>query len=226
MPNIYRFNIGSDFVTKAARAIEAFIKDRKEKALRIALSGGNSPKDVYKKLAGSETIDWSKIKLYQVDERYTPENSEDSNAGMIEGILVSKLPKISQFHKFDTSKTVEEALKSYEKKLLKLERPLFDLVLLGLGPDGHTASLFPYGPELNEVERLVVSSNAPTGVKERLSLSFPALMSSHKIIFLIRGAAKKEIVKKWLEGDASVEAIPAKVFLEHPDVDVYYDYSN
>lgn len=226
MPSIYKFNIGSDFVSKATHAIETFIAEKGSKPLRIGLSGGSSPKAVYEKLAISKKIDWSKIELFQVDERYVPRNSEDSNAGMIEESLTSKLANLKRFHSFDTSESIEEAIKSYEKKLAKLDRPLFDLVLLGLGSDGHTASLFPHGPELDEVERLVVSSNSPIGTKERLSLSFPAIMSSHKIIFLIRGVSKKDVVKKWLEEDLSEEEIPAKVILDHPNVDVYYDYSN
>ncbi len=225
MPNIYKFNIGNDYIAKASHAIEAFIEEQGQKPLRIALSGGSSPKAIYEKLAKNAEIDWGKIEFYQVDERYVPEESEDSNAKLIRESLTSKIPTLKAFYTFDTSKPIEEALTAYEDRLRKLSKPLFDLVLLGLGPDGHTASLFPHGPELEELERPVVSSNAPTGIKERLSLSLPAIMNSQKVIFLVRGAGKKEIVEKWLESDLSEEEIPAKVLLDHPDVDIYYDYS-
>lgn len=226
MQNIYKFNIGNDFVAKASHAIEAFIAEQGSKPLRIALSGGSSPKAVYEKLAKSEAIDWSQIELYQVDERYVPENSEDSNAKLIHESLTSKIPTLKAFHTFDTSKSIEEVLTAYEDRLRKLGKPLFDLVLLGLGEDGHTASLFPHGTELEEVEKLIVHSKSPTPPTDRLSLTYPAIMSSQKIIFLIRGANKKGMLEKWLEGDFSEEEIPAKVILDHQDVDVYYDYSS
>lgn len=226
MPNIYKFNIGNDFVAKASHAIEAFIEEQGEKSLRIALSGGSSPKAVYEKLAKSETIDWSRIELFQVDERYLPIDSDNLNAKLIRDSLTSKIPELKAFHTMDTSQTIEKTRADYEKKILKLNRPFFDLVLLGLGTDGHTASLFPNGPELEEVEKMVVSSKSPIPPINRLSLTYPAIMSSQKIIFLVRGANKKEIVKKWLKEDSDTEEIPARVILNHSDVDIFYDYSN
>lgn len=225
MPNIYKFNIGNDFVAKASHAIEDFIVEQGSKPLRIALSGGSSPKAIYEKLAESKSIDWSKIELFQVDERYVSEDSEDSNAKLIHESLTGKIASLKNFHTFDTSKSIKEALIDYEKRLRKLGKPLFDLVLLGFGNDGHTASLFPHGPELEEVERLVVHSKSPISPSDRLTLTYPAIMSSRKIIFLIRGANKKDIIQKWLDKDSSEEDIPAKAILDHQDIDIYYDYS-
>lgn len=220
MPNIYRFNIGSDFIRKASSAITDFIANHPGK-IRIALSGGSSPKAVYEKLSQNEYIDWNRIELYEVDERYVPEGSAESNARMIRESLSDK----AHLNAFDTSREIADALNVYEQKLQKLNRPYFDLVLLGLGADGHTASLFPRGPELEEVERLVVHSKSPKGVTDRLSLSFPAIMSSKKIIFLIRGADKQEVFEDLLDEDIHENDIPAKVILDHDDVDIYYDYS-
>ena len=140
-------------------------------------------------------------------------------------VLISKIPGLKAFHTMDTSKPMEKVLADYEKKILKLNRPFFDLVLLGFGKDGHTASLFPYGPELEEVEKMVVSSKSPIPPIDRISLTYPAIMNSQKIIFLVRGADKKEMVKEWLEEDGGAEKIPAKAILDHPDVDIFYDYS-
>ncbi len=218
-PNIYKFNIRNDYVAKAATAIEDFVHNGDK--VRIALSGGSSPGIVYKKLALSQNIDWSKVELYQVDERYVPENSENSNAGMIREALPH-----AEFHGFDSGKPIKRALESYEKMLRKLSPPLFDLVILGLGEDGHTASLFPHGPELEVLNHLTVHSISPDGIKDRLSLTFPAIMSTQKIIFLIRGAHKKSIVARLLESDDSEYDLPAKIALEHPDVSIYYDYSS
>ena len=108
MPNIFEFNIGSDFVAKASTAIEQFIIEQ-EKPLRIALSGGSSPEEVYERLAVSQEIDWSQIELYQVDER-----ADHSNAAMIKEALTSKLPTLKAFHEFDGN---------YETRIKKLNRP-------------------------------------------------------------------------------------------------------
>jgi 6-phosphogluconolactonase len=212
MPNIYKFNIGNDFISKASHAIENFIVEQGSKPLRIALSGGASPKAVYEKLAKSEAIDWNQIELFMVDER-----ADHSNERMMREVLISELPNLKAFHPLTEAS---------ENQLHELSRPFFDLVLLGLGKDGHTASLFPYGPELEEVEKLVVHSKSPTPPTDRLSLTYPAIMSSRKIIFLIRGANKKEIIQKWLEEDSSEEEIPAKAILDHQNVEIYYDYSS
>ncbi|MDH5596848.1 MAG: 6-phosphogluconolactonase [Candidatus Peregrinibacteria bacterium] len=211
MPNIYKFNIGSDFVLKAVTGIEDFMESSEASSIRIALSGGSSPIAVYEKLAASQKIDWSRIEIYQVDER-----SDHSNEEMIREALIAKLSDLKAFHPFD---------KNYEKKIQALPRPFFHLVLLGLGEDGHTASIFPHSSAVEEIEALTLKTESPTGVKERITLSFPAILSSEKIIFLIRGAGKKEILSRWLSDEGSEMEIPAKVILDHPDVDVYYDYS-
>jgi len=212
MLNLYKFNIGNDFVSKASSAVEEFIVNQEKDIIRIALSGGSSPKAIYKKLAKSEVIDWSKIELYQVDER-----SDHSNAEMIQETLTSKLTNLKSFHKL-TEKT--------EIELNKLNRPFFDLVLLGLGSDGHTASIFPNTEAINELESLVLKTESPRGIKKRMTLSFSAILSTEKIIFLIRGANKKEILNKMLDKETSEQEIPAKVTLEHDNIDIYYDYSN
>lgn len=211
MPNIYKFNIGNDFVSKATQAIEGFIREQGSKSLRIALSGGNSPKAVYEKLAESDEIDWGKIELYLTDER-----SDHSNEKTIKEALISRLQNLKRFYPLNHK---------IEDQLHKIPRPFFDLVILGLGADGHTASLFPHGPELEEVERFVTHSKSPAPLTDRLSLTYPALLSSRKIIFLIRGANKKEIFQKWLDEETSEEEIPAKAILDHENVDIFYDYS-
>jgi 6-phosphogluconolactonase len=208
MPNLYKFNIGNDFVSKAASAIRDFIEGQEKETVRIALSGGSSPKAIYEKLAANEKIDWSRVEIFIVDER-----ADHSNETMIKETLVSKLPNLKKFHPL-TDGT--------EAELKKLSRPFFDLVLLGLGRDGHTASIFPHSEAITELEKLVLHTESPAGVKERITLSFPALLSTEKIIFLIRGTDKKEIVKKWLSEEGDEQEIPARVALEHDDVDIYY----
>ena len=212
MPNIYKFNIGNDFVSKATSAIESFIENQEKDTIRIALSGGSSPKPVYEKLADSKQIDWSKVELFMVDER-----SDGSNEKMIGEALTSKLPNLKAFHPL-TENT--------ENELGKMNRPFFDLVILGLGSDGHTASIFPNSEAISELEALVLKTESPSGIKERLTLTFPTMLSTEKIIFLIRGEEKKEALEKMLDESTSETEIPAKIALEHDNVDVYYDYSS
>ncbi len=223
--NIHKYNIGTQFVLEATRAIETFIAEQKEDTIRIALSGGSSPTAVYEKLAESELIDWSKVEIYQVDERFVPSDDAESNMKMIEAHLLSKIENLKAIHSFDTSRPIDEAVMDYADRIKKLTTPLFDLVILGMGSDGHTASLFPHGPELDELEMMAVHSISPNGVADRLSLTFPALMNCQKIVFLVRGAEKKEIIEELLNGDGTEYDIPAKIAFEHQNVELYYDYS-
>lgn len=223
--NIHKYNIGTQFVVEATRAIETFIAGQKEDTIRIALSGGSSPIAVYEKLAESKLIDWSKVEIYQVDERFVPSDDVESNKKMIETHLLSKIENLKAFYAFNTSKSLEEAVTSYGERIKKLTTPLFDLVILGMGTDGHTASLFPHGPELDELETMALDSISPNGVAERLSLSFPALMNCQKIVFLVRGAEKKEMIEELLNGDKMEYEVPAKIAFEHQNVELYYDYS-
>lgn len=211
MPNIYKFNIGADFVSKACLAITSYIKGMGKETIRIALSGGESPRAVYANLSKAD-IDWGHVELFLVDER-----SDGSNRKMIEESLTSKIVGLKAFYHFG---------KNYEAKITERGRPFFDLVLLGLGSDGHTASIFPHTEAVEEIEKVILETQSPTGIKERMTLSFPALLSAEKIIFLIRGAGKKEILEKWLESNASEMEIPAKVMLAHDNIDIYYDYSH
>ena len=175
--NIHKYNIGTEFILEATRAIESFISSQQEDTIRIALSGGSSPVEVYKKLAESKVIDWSKVELYLVDERFVGADDIESNQRMIKECLVDKIDDLKGFFTFDTSKNIDEAVQSYDQLIKKMNTPLFDLVILGMGADGHTASLFPHGPELDELENMALHSISPNGVADRLSLSFPALMN-------------------------------------------------
>ncbi len=225
-PALYKYEDVDDFLADSLDTIESFIAYELEKKeiVKIALSGGSSPKIIYKELANSPDIDWARVELYIVDERHVPLSSRDSNYNMIEFTMLQKMPNLRMFYSIDTGLPHEKAAEEYESVLLEKEKPLFDLVILGLGADGHTASLFPGSPALKETKKLVVATEATGDAKnkERISLTLPAIMNTEKIVFLIRGAEKEQTVDKLMEG----ADFPATKVLEHEHVEIFYDKSS
>lgn len=226
MPTIYKTTDPRDFVEKSVEAIETFLRKRfqERRILRVALSGGGSPIPVYQALARSKKIDWSRIQLFLVDERYVPPNSRDSNYGMIEKALVEPAGNVRKFYSYNTKKPIPEIVTQYQQLLLQHEAPLFDLVILGLGEDGHTASLFPHAAALHEKRELVVHTQKPDSInpQDRLTLTFPAILSSEKIVFLVQGKNKASVLERWQSGRATLDDLPAIGVLGHPDIEVFY----
>jgi 6-phosphogluconolactonase len=184
----------------------------------LNLSGGSTPKRIYELLAAWDLgvpCDWRKVHLFWGDERFVPMDHPDSNFRMAREALISHVPiPAAQIHPILTdTETPEEAAVLYAKtlqgfygrKLLDPERPLFDLTLLGLGEDGHTASLFPGTKALDERESWVTSI---VGAKPepRISLTYPALESSSTIAFAVCGANKRDILARVLANDLKLPA--------------------
>lgn len=184
----------------------------------LNLSGGSTPKRVYELLGGAELrrrIDWRKAHLFWGDERFVPHSHPDSNYKMASDAMIAHVPiPAPQVHAIRTDvDSPEKAAALYAATLedfygsvsLDPERPLFDVTLLGLGEDGHTASLFPGSCALDERRAWVVPV---VGVKPqpRITLTYPALESSRDILFLVAGAEKREILARVLGGDRSLPA--------------------
>ncbi len=184
----------------------------------IALSGGSTPKALYEKLAlppYRNAFPWSRTHLFWGDERFVPHGDALSNYRMVKEALLSKAPiPAENVHAVPTGGlTPEEAARTYERDLKsyygseKLEptRPLFDVTLLGLGPDGHTASLFPHTDVLEERNHWVA---AVIGAKSeaRITLTYPVLDSSQNAAFIVAGAEKRDIFARLLNGDLSLPA--------------------
>lgn len=166
---------------------------------RLALSGGSTPRETYKLLAARNDLPWSGVELFFGDERFVPQDHKDSNYRMVRESLLARGAAPRGLFAVPTDGTPQQAADAYEEILrqqygasnLELGVPLFDLVLLGLGEDGHTASLLPEQPVLNERKRWVAA--VPEGRGEpRITLTYPALESSRCIIFLVTGAAKRD----------------------------------
>jgi 6-phosphogluconolactonase len=187
-------------------------------AFAVALSGGSTPRRLYEHLAGPpyrELFPWSRTHWFWGDERFVPHDDPASNYRMALGALLSRAPvPAGNIHPIPTEGIDPQAAASaYERELksfygaerLDPVRPLFDVTLLGLGPDGHTASLFPGTAVLTERDRWVA---AVIGAKReaRITLTYPALESSRQTAFLVTGKEKRAIFARFRLGD---EALPA-----------------
>ena len=202
-----------------ARRVAGFVAARAASSsgrFSLSLSGGSTPKRAYELLADfGASLDWQKVHLFWGDERFVPPAHKDSNFRMAREALIDHVPiPIAQVHPIPTnSASPEEAAALYEVTLrsfygsstLDPERPLFDVTLLGLGEDGHIASLFPGTKVLDERDAWVTSS---VGVKPepRISLTYPALESSSVIVFVVSGEKKRENLARALANDRTLPA--------------------
>ena len=171
---------------------------------RIALSGGNTPRPVYEALAGLG-LPWDKWEITFGDERCVPPDSDQSNFRMarIAWFDPARVPSASIL-RMEGEADPASAAKKYEKELLDRSAPyLHDLVLLGMGDDGHTASLFPGTDALRVTDRLVVANYVPKFSVHRLTFTYPLLNAARHVCFLVNSAGKEAILKQVFAGDTS-----------------------
>jgi 6-phosphogluconolactonase len=178
-----------------------------------ALSGGSTPRRMFELLSDPEfRIPWERVQLFQVDERTVPPDDAESNYRMIRETLLSKVPLPNEnFHRIAAEKVDrDEAARDYAAELGRVLHPApgawprLDLVFLGMGGDGHTASLFPLSPALPERKLWVCSNYSPRLGKHRLTLTYPVLNAAAEIIFLVSGDDKAETLHQVLEGPPGV----------------------
>lgn len=199
----------AEWITSAA--LEA--KD----TFRVSLSGGSTPKTLYQLLASDEfrnQFPWQRVSWYFGDERFVPYDSPDSNYRMVREAMFAKAPvPPDNIHSIPVDGSPDDAARRYERTLqqacgatsLDPTRPLFDVTLLGLGPDGHTASLLPGEPVLEERKRWVaaVSHGRP---EVRITLTYPVIESSRRVAFLVAGREKAAIFRDIRAGGSEVPA--------------------
>ncbi|BCJ91490.1 6-phosphogluconolactonase [Terrihabitans soli] len=177
----------------------------------LCLTGGSTPEGMYKVLA-TKPLPWERIHIFWGDERFVPAGDPLSNARMTMRALLDKVPvPDAHIHPIPTETSgpeesaalYEKALKSfYGAEVLDPSKPLFDVVLNGMGDDGHTASLFPGAPQLNERLRWVVAAEPGMEPRvKRVTLTFPVLESCRSSLFLVAGAGKAAMLKKVLAGE-------------------------
>jgi len=200
------------FVDLAAAAIE------ERGIFRVALSGGGTPKTVYPLILEPrrrDRVDWSRVEFFWGDERAVPPDHPESNFGVAYGMLLSQLRAVrpERIHRMQAEAAdLDAAALSYESELRLAfdargdEPPAFDLVWLGMGPDGHTASLFPGSAALDEAERWAVGNWAPFQQAWRMTLTFPVLNAGRAVIFAVEGANKVDAVRAVRAGGSGLPA--------------------
>ena len=183
----------------------------------VCLSGGSTPRRLYQLLAQSpyrDALPWERVDWFWGDERFVPWDHPESNYGMVHAAMLAHAPApLQNVYGIPTTGTPQDAARAYERTLksyyaaesLDPARPLFDVQILGLGPDGHTASLIPGTNALEERRRWVVEV-VGARPETRITLTYPPLESSSHTIFLVAGADKRQILARAVAGDQSLPA--------------------
>ena len=202
------------------RAAHAAIEQRAR--FTVALSGGSTPKTIFGLLAadeanGRDKLPWDKIHVFFGDERHVPPDHPDSNYRMASEALLSKVPiPPANIHRVRAELDAARAAVEYESELTSVfdsragKVPRFDLILLGMGPDGHTASLFPGSTALQERAALVTANWVEKFKSHRITFTYPLLNAAGEVLFVAGGADKADMLRNVLRGDPSGQTYPAE----------------
>lgn len=225
-PKLFSGVIADEFVALIAEAIEDHGN------CTIALSGGSTPGQVYRALSVPprvNEIQWSRVKLFWGDERWVPEDDTRSNYRLVQETLLAHLRSdIPKVYKVDTSLSSPDAgARAYHDLISKEVRlvngvPCFDLMILGVGEDGHTASLFPQTPLLTETKVWAASADHPSDGTVRITMTPPVITGAKNITYFVKGSQKADIVAEMIQGDASIEKYPARIFTKASDRVVWF----
>jgi len=217
---VRRIEILPDAAAVAAAAAEAFVLSLGSTSgpFRVALSGGRTPRTMLALLADESSsyrarVPWSRLRIFWSDERCVPPNSIESNFKMADDALLSRVPlRAEQVHRVLGELEPEDAARRYEETI-KSEfegSPVFDLIYLGMGPDGHTASLFPGTKAVAETRRWVVSNYVEEKKTYRVTFTLPVLNAAKAVHFLVDGPDKADTARKVLT-EAPSAASPASL---------------
>jgi 6-phosphogluconolactonase len=202
------------FVKLAARAVV------ERGRFRTALSGGSTPRRTYELLATPHwrsQVAWEKVDIFWGDERYVPPDDPESNYRMVQDALLQHVPvPAGNVHRVPTELAPEAATKTYEEEIRRSfgvtsSIPEFDLIFLGLGTNGHTASLFPGSPLLHETSRLVAAEFVAEAKMWRLTVTLPLLNQGQTVAFLVAGEGKADILREVLTGAFDPDRLPAQL---------------
>jgi 6-phosphogluconolactonase len=223
-----KYYVEPDPAALARRAAQYFVEMAGEAVAglgraRIAISGGSTPKAAFQLLADPsqpwrDRMPWENLDLFWVDERTVPPDQPDSNFRMTREAMLDQVPlKLEQIHRMQGELEPEVAAAHYESELRSsfhlegAEIPRFDLIALGMGDDGHTASLFPHTQALHEMSRLVTANQVPQKDTWRITLTWPVINHASSVFFLIAGADKAAILKEVLTGPHDPERLPSQL---------------
>jgi len=207
---------GHEFVRCAREAVAA------RGRFAVALSGGSTPQRLYQLLAAEplrDRVDWGRVEIFWGDERCVPPDHPESNYRMAREAMLAQLPIPDEhIHRLEAERADHNgAARDYEATIGRVfgvsagsEPPAFDVILLGMGPDGHTASLFPHTKALEETTRWVVANFVPKLDTERLTLTRPILNRAREVLFLVAGADKAEPLAEVLTGPSDPVRLPSQ----------------
>jgi len=222
LPTFHTFQNQNEWITAV---IQETIKNIPANSpFSFAFSGGTTPIPIYQKLS-QEKLPWENSMIFQVDERFIGPENPESNQKLIQDNFVQYFPHFpGKIHYFDTpdKSTWEESALKYDHLLKELD-PQIDVCFLGVGEDGHIASLFPNGPEILETEKYATTSETNIyPVWKRLTMTFPIILRSKKIVLLLRGNGKREVLEELQNGTKFWEESPVKKLLEHKNCHVFF----
>lgn len=220
----YKVYPGTDELAQASAALfaerVAQVAGKRDR-VRIAISGGSTPKATFALLAQepyATSIPWNRIDLFFVDERTVGPDDPDSNYRMTRESLLSKVPLAPEHvHRMEGELDPEEAASKYESlirrefRLEGAQLPRFDIVWLGMGDDGHTASLFPHTEGVHERGRIVYANHVPQKNTWRITLTAPVLNEALEVVFLIAGEDKAAPLERMLYGEYDVNETPSQL---------------
>ncbi len=224
-----KYSVADDIASLSHRVADHLLTQivshiEKRGRVRIAISGGNTPRALFSLLADPaepyrERILWKAVELYWVDERAVPPDHPDSNYRMTKESLLEKVPiPSSQVFRMEGELDPEEAASRYEAlirnnfRLEGAETPRFDVIQLGMGNDGHTASLFPHTAAIHEMGRIVVANHVPQQKESwRITLTWPVINQGSDVFFLVAGKDKTEALERVLLGPNDPETFPSQL---------------
>jgi 6-phosphogluconolactonase len=215
-PEIIRLQTSQQVAQKALDIFSLCACDAIERRgiFACAISGGDGPKELFALLAAELSLDWEHIHIFWADERGVGPQHPDSNFNLAHTAFLSKVPIPQEnIHRIKTELSgIHQAAKLYEQTLQDVLGAVaeFDLILLGLGTDGHTASLLPGSQVMDIKDRLTAVVDMPTHLHPRVTLTVPVLLSAHKLLFLICGSGKAQIVHDVLGGNCAPGSFPVQ----------------
>ncbi len=223
-----KYYVEPDSAALARRAAQYFVEMAGESVAargraRIAISGGSTPRAAFALLADRRQpwrsrMPWDKLDLFWVDERCVPPDHPESNFRMTREAMLDHVPlRPEQIHRMEGELTPEVASARYESELRNsfrlegAESPCFDLIALGMGDDGHTASLFPHTEALHEMARLVTANHVPQKDTWRITLTWPVINHARSVFFLIGGEDKAAVLHEVFTGPRDPERLPSQL---------------
>jgi len=224
-----QYYVVADAAALAARAAQYFVEQieaavQSRGRARVAVSGGSTPKAAFALLADPAQpwrarMPWDKLELFWVDERCVPPDNADSNFRMTREAMLDHVPMSpAQIHRMEGELEPDVAAARYESELRNAfrlegaETPRFDLIELGMGPDGHTASLFPHTEAIHEMGRLVTANHVPQQKDSwRVTLTWPVINQAASVFFLIGGAEKAQRLNEVFMGPHDPESLPSQL---------------